>query len=81
MRSLYLLFLLNLYTIQSLSQGSISGKVTDSKTGEGVIGANVVIQGTVQGSATDIEGNFLINNVKEGTYVLQIHPPSQRRLC
>ncbi len=73
MRTLYLplLFIL-FFSSRALSQGTISGKVTDSKTQEGVIGANVVIQGTTQGSATDLEGNFTILNVKEGTYTLVI---------
>ena len=53
-------------SLQGFSQGSIAGRVTDAKSGEAIIGANVVIQGTTQGSPTDLEGNFLINNVKEG---------------
>ncbi|MBA4054408.1 MAG: hypothetical protein C0490_06840, partial [Marivirga sp.] len=52
----------------TLAQGSISGTVTDEKSGEPIVGANVVIQGTQIGSATDIEGKFLIANVEEGTY-------------
>lgn len=59
-------------TGRSFSQGSISGTVTDLKTGETIIGANVVIQGTQIGSATDIEGKFLLGNVAAGTYTLQI---------
>ena len=65
-------FLLLISAFQAIGQGSITGKITDSKTGEGVIGANILIVGTTQGSATDIQGNFIINNVKEGTYTLQI---------
>ena len=71
-RLLSVLILLILISFRGFGQGTIAGKVTDSKTGEGVIGANVVIQGTVQGSATDLEGNFVIHNVKEGSYALQI---------
>ena len=56
----------------AFSQGSITGSVKDSKTGEAVIGANVIIQGTTIGAPTDIEGKFLISNVKAGTYALQI---------
>lgn len=57
---------------QVFAQGSIGGTVTDAKTGEAIIGANVVIQGTTQGAPTDLEGNFLISNVKEGVYNLQV---------
>lgn len=56
----------------AFSQGSIAGQVKDSKTGETIIGANVVIQGTQIGASTNLEGNFLINSVAAGTYTLQV---------
>ncbi|MBS1543095.1 MAG: TonB-dependent receptor [Bacteroidetes bacterium] len=59
-------------SLSSFGQGSIAGKIKDAKTGEAVVGANVVIVGTTQGAATDVEGNFMINNVREGTYTLQV---------
>jgi len=36
----------------------ISGKVTDAKTGEGLIGANVLLKTLSLGAATDLEGNY-----------------------
>ena len=63
MQRIYFLVLIVLACLSAKAQGTIAGNVKDSKTGEAVIGANVVIQGTTQGSATDIEGNFVINNV------------------
>jgi hypothetical protein len=50
--------------------GSIRGVVIDSKTGEAVTGANVVIAGTTVGLASDVEGKFVIMNVKARTYNL-----------
>ncbi len=41
---------------------SIKGKVTD-KTGEPVIGASVLVQGTANGAVTDIDGEFVLSNV------------------
>ncbi|QOI96921.1 MAG: TonB-dependent receptor [Flammeovirgaceae bacterium] len=58
--------------LHAFSQGSIGGLVKDALTGEPIIGANVVIQGTQQGASTDLEGKFLITNVAAGKYVLQI---------
>jgi len=52
--------------------GTISGIVTDAITGETVIGANVVLQGTTVGSTTDIDGKFSIDNIKPGTYNLSV---------
>lgn len=52
--------------------GSISGTVIDGKTKEAIIGGSVLVQETQQGSSTDIEGNFVIKNVKPGTYNLKV---------
>lgn len=38
----------------------ITGKITDNK-GEAVIGANVVVKGTTNGTITDIDGNFSLD--------------------
>ena len=67
-----LLALLSFCFLNTFGQGSISGTITDAKTKEAIIGANVVIQGTTTGAQTDVEGKFLISNVKTGTYNLQI---------
>lgn len=51
--------------------GKIAGRVTDATTGEGIPGVNVVIAGTVQGTATDEDGHYFILNVKPGTYAVR----------
>lgn len=61
------LFLL-VSTFALAQNGSLSGKVLDSKTNEPIIGANVVIEGTTVGAATDVDGKFEIKNIKPGTY-------------
>ena len=43
--------------------GKISGRITDKVSGEPLIGANVLLQGTSTGAATDIEGYYHIINV------------------
>ncbi|MCY4159449.1 MAG: carboxypeptidase-like regulatory domain-containing protein, partial [Bacteroidetes bacterium] len=53
-------------------QGKIDGIVTDVATGETVPGASVVIEGTTQGTATQADGYFFINNVRPGTYTLVV---------
>lgn len=50
---------------------SITGTVTDAKTNETVIGANVVIKGTAIGTSTDIDGIFTLS-VKDQTFPLEI---------
>ena len=41
-------------------KGEISGKVTDSTNDSPLIGANVVIEGTDQGAATDADGRYMM---------------------
>jgi hypothetical protein len=73
MRSALFTALFSLVAVLSMAQnGSITGKVLDAKTSEPIIGANVVIEGTTVGAATDIEGGFRISSVKPGTYNLVV---------
>ena len=51
-----------------LQVGTVKGIVVDA-TGEPVIGANVMIKGTSNGTITDIDGNFNLSNAK-GTLVI-----------
>lgn len=48
--------------------GKIAGKIVDKETGEPLIGANVVIEGTTLGAATDFEGEYYIINIPPGVY-------------
>ncbi|HEY4611354.1 MAG TPA: TonB-dependent receptor [Bacteroidota bacterium] len=57
---------------QTTTDGKIIGYVIDSETSEPIIGANVFLEGTMKGAATDIEGKFTIANVTPGTYTLII---------
>ena len=50
----------------------IAGTITDSETGEELIGANVYIVETGQGASTDLSGEYVILNVNPGTYTLRI---------
>jgi len=66
----FLLFFLSLITFQlsAGTTGKISGKVVDAKTKEALFGANVIVEGTTYGAATDIDGNYFIINIPPGTY-------------
>ncbi|MCD6166752.1 TonB-dependent receptor [bacterium] len=50
--------------------GKIVGYVTDADSGEPLPGANVIIEGTTMGAATDLEGYYIILNVPPGVYTL-----------
>ncbi len=67
----FLLFILLITAIPSFAQsGKIVGKVTDLETGESLIGANILINGTNLGAATNVDGEFIILNVPPNTYTL-----------
>lgn len=73
MRRLISLFLVAFcagYSVYAGTTGKIAGKVVDAETGEPLPGANVIIEGTQQGAATDLNGYFVILNVKPGTYTV-----------
>ncbi len=48
--------------------GKITGVVKDAATGEPVVGANVVIEGTTIGAAADVNGLYFILNIPPGKY-------------
>lgn len=50
--------------------GKISGKVSDKKTGETLIGVTVKIKGTTKGTATDVDGNYTISSLSDGKHIL-----------
>jgi TonB-dependent receptor len=69
MRSVFLTSILALALTKSFAQtGTIKGKITDSKTSEGIISASVLVMGTTHGVAADINGDFEITKIKTGTY-------------
>lgn len=65
----FLLIALLVIPINILSQttGKLSGRITD-ESGEPLLGANVVIIGTNQGAATDLDGYYSILNLRAGSY-------------
>jgi len=70
---LFLAFIAGFTNAQSLTQ-TIRGKITDQDSNYPVIGANIVIADSdpIMGSATDLEGNYRIDNVPLGRIILVI---------
>lgn len=68
MRQILTFCALVLLCTTAISQGTIRGKVTDGITGEAMIGANVLIEGTSKGAMADLDGNFSLEGIAAGTY-------------
>ncbi len=70
-KSLSLLLLLALPSLQALA-GTIRGNISDKATREPLTGATIQILNTSLGVIADLDGNFQLSDVKNGTYTLSI---------
>ncbi len=52
----------------AVTNGKISGVITDAKTGERLPGVNVLIVGSSSGAVTDLQGRYFILNISPGVY-------------
>lgn len=57
---------------QDAETASLSGTITDTRSGEPLIGANIVLIGTYKGSAADFNGNYVINGIKAKDYSIKV---------
>jgi len=53
-----LIAVFSLFSLASRAQGTVTGKIVDAESGESLVGASVVLEGTTFGSVTDIDGTF-----------------------
>ena len=67
MKTMYQKFLLLLLMLPlgALAQGTVSGIVRDN-TGATIPGVNVIVEGTSNGTSTDMDGNYTLSGVNTG---------------
>jgi len=51
--------------------GKLVGKITDGNSGEPIPGVNVILEGTMMGAATDLEGDYIVLNIPPGIYTVR----------
>jgi len=72
LRKLCVGFLFILFISQAVvlagTTGKIAGTVKDAQTGDPLPGVNIVIQGTMMGASTAMDGSYYIINVPPGKY-------------
>ena len=68
----YFLIIFFLITHLGAQSTIISGFISDSSSGEALIGANVILQETGQGMATDMNGYYVLQDIVPGDYVLMV---------
>ncbi|WP_109097514.1 TonB-dependent receptor [Aquimarina sp. AU58] len=57
------LFLLWLIPMSFFAQSTVNGTVTDAGSGQPIPGVNIIVKGTTNGTTSDFDGNYTINNV------------------
>lgn len=57
-------------TIAAAQTGTVTGSVVDARSGEALPGVNVMVQGTLRGAATDVNGKYSITGVRPGSYTV-----------
>lgn len=67
-KKIFLISLIISSVVLAGTTGKLSGKIKDASTGETLIGANVLIEGTNLGTASDADGNYVILNIPPGKY-------------
>ncbi|RLD61798.1 MAG: TonB-dependent receptor [Bacteroidetes bacterium] len=63
---LLLQILLLISSIAISQTGTLRGKITDAETGEELIGAAVMVEGSFQGSSADLDGDYAIPDIMAG---------------
>lgn len=64
--------LMTTFSLALIAQNTVSGTITDAETGEGLIGANILIQGTTIGTTTDFDGNFSLTSDRAFPWTVDI---------
>lgn len=62
------LFIISVFELHAQSVGKISGKVIDKISNQPLPGVNILVLDTQLGAATDLNGEFTIDNVEIGSY-------------
>ncbi|HBI80712.1 MAG TPA: TonB-dependent receptor [Bacteroidales bacterium] len=70
-KALYLLLVISLLPFISTGQGIVKGYITDAGSGEPLIGATILEEGTTNGITTNVDGSFVLN-VTQQKVVLRI---------
>ena len=52
--------------------GTLAGAVEEEETGEPLVGANVVLDGTTKGTSADADGRYRITEIPAGTYTVRV---------
>lgn len=72
MKKMFLIFLLFSFHLFAGTTGKLAGVIKDADSGEPLVGANILIEGTSFGAATNANGEYVILNIPPGRYNVRI---------
>lgn len=64
---LFIVSIFFLIPMMMFAQRTVNGAVTEQTSGEPLPGVNIQVQGTNQGTTTDFDGNYVLENVNNGS--------------
>ncbi len=70
MKRLLLIMLSVICVSQLYAQRTVSGKITDGDTGEGLPGVTIQVKGTTSGASTDLDGNYTLSAPNDAVLVV-----------
>ena len=60
------------FNLKAQETGTLTGTIVDAESGETLIGVNVLIEGTMKGTSTNLDGQYTIRDIDPGTYTLMV---------
>ena len=73
-----LVAVLLVFTSAAWAQTTVHGQLVDAETGEPLVGAAVMVEGTTQGSVTDIDGYFKQSVASNATLLFKYKRPEEK---
>jgi len=70
-KHIFVVFIL-LFSTSVHAQTTLTGKVIDAESGEPLVGANIILQGSELGVVSDLDGEFVFRNLERNQYVLRV---------
>lgn len=70
-RLAFILFIISAGAVNAQGTGSITGTIVDAETGEKLIGVNILIVNTTNGTSSDLEGEYILKGLPSGSYALK----------
>ncbi len=80
MKHCFTIFFILITSVAFAQKGTLSGKIIDKSARFPLIGVNIYLKGTSFGTSTDLDGNYRIANIPQGSYNVEVSYIGYQRL-